>query len=324
MKQGVKMKTLKTLSFCFIVLAISQGSIIKADDLFAGSGNQNVFKNVQQSSPTTQAAGNQISNSDLAQFVNAMGYTVKDLGDNVYAINIKKGKWTFEPVISIRKGGTRIWVQMNLKTYQSKNALTADQYMKLLDANLTYGPVVFNFDMKKYRISVSRSFKNENLMPGNLKNYIIDMCKVAEETESLWYIEKTSTFPSPQQTTPAPRQTKKPNQPYWLKNVSIENNPVEKKQVSQEVGQWKSNENTGQVFELIFRADGTYVLKATKGTEKDRDDGTYTIINNLLILTGNNGDVLKGWMKWNSDGTFNFVTFDAPSNATGIQFSKRI
>ncbi len=323
MKQGVEMKTIKTLSFCFIVLAISQGSIIKADDLFAGSGNQNVYKNVQQSSPITQAAGNQISNSDLALFVKSMGYTVRDLGDNAYGVSIKQGKWTFEPVISISKGGTRIWVQMNLKSYQSKNALTADQYMKLLDANRTYGPVVFNFDMKRYRISVSRSFKNDKLMPGELKNYIIDMCKMAEETGSLWYIEKTSTFPSPQQTTPAPRQTKKPNQPYWLKNVSIDKSLVEKQQSNKAIGKWLSSKIKGQTFELRFNEDGTYMYVLQEGEKQTIVEGTYTI-NNLLTLTSNSGEVLKGWMKWNSDGTVNFVTFDAPSDATGIQFSKRI
>ena len=207
------MKTLKTLSICVALVAITQCSAVKADNLFSSTGNQNVYQNT----PVTQASGNSLTNAELPQFIQAMGYKVRDLGDNFFAISVQEGEWTFEPVISMSKGGTRLWIHTNLKTYPSSNSLSSTQLINLLDANLTYGPVTFNYNKKSNRISVSRSCKNQGLMPSELKAVIVDMCKVAVETESLWNIGSTN---SQTQQTPVPQQTQKPNQPYWLKNVS--------------------------------------------------------------------------------------------------------
>ncbi len=307
------MKTLKNISLCLIALLFFQSSLVNADDLFSNSGNQNVFKNIQKQNSNPQGANNKITSTDLGDFVKAMGYEVKDLGDNFFLIKVSKGEWTFEPVISLSNAGTHLWVSINLKTYKSNADLNAEQYMHLLDANLTYGPVVFNFNKKSHRVSLTRSFLNQGILPNTLKSKIVDMCDVGVKTSKLWNIDVSKN-------TPVPQQVNKPSQPYWFgKNLSSN----KKQQTNNPIGQWMSNKTNDELFGLQFYADGSYLYIYQKGQNQSETKGRYTIDgNNLLTLTSDKGEVLKGSLSWKSNNTFNFITQGADQGATGVQFNR--
>lgn len=302
---------------CFAALtslAITTVQPLSADDFFSSDSLKSVF---QPKAPTTPQQPPQqppqspsvqppaapapkstaIEPAEIPALLTMMGYQPKDLGNNIYNVDIKQGEWTLPFMFLISPDKSQLWISISLNTLKPGVTIPQEKLMGMLKVSHKYGPFHFTYSEKLRRIYLSRAMANRALTIELIKRQITFASEIATETEDLWNDDKWQTTPAaptaPQQTAPAPQ-----------------------------VGTWRSTAADGSKFQLTLNADGTFVLYHTTTTKQDKSVGRYTLVGNELTLMLSETDKLESFITWNADGTFRFDVKNAQPGAQGLLFAR--
>ena len=87
-------------------------------------------------------------------------------------------------------------------------------------------------------------------------------------------------------------------------------------------GQWKATRPDGATIALNLAADSTYSWQFVQNGKPQEFKGTYTVTNNLLILTQNGSAVMVGQVTWQADNRFNFKLPGSSAADPGLTFAR--
>lgn len=88
------------------------------------------------------------------------------------------------------------------------------------------------------------------------------------------------------------------------------------------IGDWKASRSGGAAIALTIRADKTFVWTASRGNSSVRIEGTFYIEKDMLIMEGQGGIPLVGFVVLRDRNAFNFKVVGADDSDLGLDFAK--
>ncbi len=138
------------------------------------------------SQTTSSQAGIVVTNGNLRNFLENMGFEVNDLGNNNFEIFTNLGYKVYMTV-ALSTDESRIW----LTTFFGEKVLsnyTADKLIKMLQSNWNTGVSFFALDGTK--LKMTRPVENRNVTPVLLRKEIENQARNVQNTESMWNDKK--------------------------------------------------------------------------------------------------------------------------------------
>lgn len=136
-------------------------------------------------SPATPAQGSAMTVDQIGDALNSYGKnTTTNNGQTDYSINVKRGKWNINIIISLSPNGSIIWMDNNLTSVPPMDKLDLKAVVNVLKKNAEIGPMFFAIVNGNLRLSYPLA--NANLNPAALRDRIDALVSTVIATESLW------------------------------------------------------------------------------------------------------------------------------------------
>jgi hypothetical protein len=140
---------------------------------------------LQESLPVPTATGQSLSDTQLLQLLEAMGFTPRKLSKG-YLIVIQREGWTYNMQLVLSPDQTKLGINANLATSANPAALPASVWRSLLEDNEDVDPSCFYFDRKLNRLYLHRVLDNHAITPAFLRQQIDNFCQNIKSTEADW------------------------------------------------------------------------------------------------------------------------------------------
>jgi hypothetical protein len=162
-----------------IVAAMMTGAMLMLGGSVAAKANQN---QQHQTAPRNGALTVEQLGDDLEVYGKN---TINNNGNVVYSIDVQKGKWNINLLISLSPNGRVIWITNDMMTLPADpNSVATPALVNLLKKNNDIGPMFFSIAGRKLRLSYPVA--NHDLTPDLLKAYVDAVLTTVVESASLW------------------------------------------------------------------------------------------------------------------------------------------
>jgi hypothetical protein len=165
------------------LLAIAALGLTAMLGLDAAGALRAMSQNSQQRSPFEQ--GGKLTVEQLGDVLTSYGKNTSNVnGDVSYSINMTKGKYTVNVILSISPNGNVIWLMNNMAPMPEPARASAPALINLLKKNLELGPMFF--EISNGRLSLTEPVANHDMTPELVKSYIERFCSTVLDTMPLW------------------------------------------------------------------------------------------------------------------------------------------
>ncbi|MBI1757019.1 MAG: hypothetical protein HY248_03605 [Fimbriimonas ginsengisoli] len=130
-----------------------------------------------------------VTDDSLKATLDGMGYEPKKLSKG-FLISIKRDSWTYYIQLVLSSDSSKLGFNSNLGAVESPEAVTAEQWKKLLVSNEDIDPSFFYFDESHKKLYLHRSLDNRSLSASFLRQQIDNFCANIKSTGDLWKFTK--------------------------------------------------------------------------------------------------------------------------------------
>ena len=241
------------------------------------------------------------------------GLQPKELDTRIISLNVTSGGRSLPVLMTFDDDYEQLRVVMVLSVLEENETISTDKLISLMDANRGNSSVFFAFSKKQRRIELHRIVKNQALTPTRLKEELIDLLRVAQQSRDVWASEQTEQQTPQQQETPAtPAETAPETQPEAKPNPAPTQNAQAQPQPRRNtlelglIGQWTAARSKTEAFALRLDDEGTFALVTVINGKTSQSKGTYRIDSNKLTLKDEKGTQLAGTVTLKSGKEFSF------------------
>ena len=310
-------------SFTIIMLGVAclTASMAQADDLFSNVSIGSPFgsSESQGALPAQPAPQRLAGPASLSDMLAKAGLQPKELDTRIVSVNVSSGGKTLPVLMTFADDNEQLRVVMVLSILQENETPTTDQLIALMDANRENSSVFFAFSKKQRRIELHRIVKNQSLTPNRLKEELIGLLRVAQQSRDVW-----ATMPAEEQTppqegtasTPAESTPESNPAPAPTENASAQPQPRRNTLQLGLIGQWTAARSKTEAFALRLDNEGTFALVTVINGKTSQSKGTYTIDSSKLTLKDEKGTQLTGTVTLKSGKEFSFQPTGASNPLT--------
>lgn len=130
-----------------------------------------------------------LSDTSLVQMLTDLGYEPKKLKQG-YVVAIKDAEWTYNVQLLISANREKIGLNANVGTVDDVNAITAREWLGVLQANTDIAPSFFYFNKSNRVLYMHRVVDNRLVTSALLRRQIEAFTGNIKETADVWKFTK--------------------------------------------------------------------------------------------------------------------------------------
>jgi len=290
---------------------------LAADDLFSRVPIDSVFTPPARQSavpgpggqmPQPEVGKRVLNINQLVDLLRDSGLEPESDGEKTATVKLQHARWTFPVMLGLTEERDQLLFVLLLSGLESKTALSQEQLLALLAANVEHRPAVFSYSEKRKRLELLSSLPNEEITPRVIRDELRRLASAAESTAALWESSggsATGSGPAPAVTAPAappqtaatpPAQATRPAAAAPAKAASVNL-----------IGKWSAARSNKEAFALQLNSDGTFVLVYVKDGKQSRSTGKFALADGQLTLTTSDGSKFSGSLSNASARSFEFI-----------------
>ncbi len=269
----------KSSVYVVLLMKLVATTLVADDGLFSDVSADSVFSSTEEK-PETQISppsGSRLklnTTETLMDTLLSAGFTSKKIDENSVAILLQTEELSKPVLITLLEN--RLGIQMPLRNLKPES-LTASAGIELLKASQKYQPAAFVFNSEKNRIELSLSISDQSPSGSELRTELLKLVKIAEETQTLWTI---GTEP---ETVVEPETSEE--------SVTDSDTPLSTTSLT---GKWIATLTETNAFALQLDENNTFKLVNVNGKTSTKSKGKYTLSDNTLTLTSDDGTTISG------------------------------
>lgn len=286
-----------------LLVTLSSVSFADDEDLFSDFSARSVFSESTDSKSASGVPDRATSGEDLRELLKAAGFEAKAAGSRVATTQKKLEPWTFPILAVLSEDESTVSIVLGLATVKDVGKeLTAEKLLKMMETSQNNAPTMFVYNSSRQRVEVSKTMQNLNLTGQLLRDTINQMAILAKSNSAMWANAEQKPVATP--------NTKLTTTPTAPTSVSVAATTLE--------GKWTAARSDKEAFGIEFKSDRTFSLVYINDGQQSKSAGQFTITNDTLSLTGNDGLKLAGKISMVSATEFKFE----PANMAALSFTK--
>lgn len=255
------------------------GQFAHADDLFSDVLIDSVYESNEAGTTTSPTTQTQIARriddvNGLAGLLTDIGMASDILSENQVKTLIKRDEWSIPCLLML--DGEKLTIVMKLTNTSETTEITDKQLLAMMQASLNSGSGMLVVNQSVQQIQLRSNVRVSELNSSVLKSKLSEMTALAMATTSLWDIgEKTSDASSQSTSTPSTKIL---------------------------TGTWIATPADDEAFALSLTDAGTFRLIFIQGKKNLKSSGKFTLTDDQLNLTGDDGTTISGTVVTEKDG----------------------
>lgn len=137
-----------------------------------------------QKAPTAQEPVYKVKKETLKKTLETLGYVPKDLGNNVFQVEVERNDDTVLVAVSLSSSLSKIWLTCNLGNLTEDEKGDNKFLLALLEKNGEIQPT--HFYVRKSRLNLGLPLDNRVSTQSNLQKEIVNFADVVIKTKDLW------------------------------------------------------------------------------------------------------------------------------------------
>lgn len=134
---------------------------------------------------TAAPAGSALTIEQIGDALDKYGKnTITQNGHTDYSLNVQRGKWNMNVIVSVSPNGRVIWMTNSLVGAPDAGAASPAALLNLLKKNYEIGPMFFSIAHGSVRIS--NPVPNHDLTPDGVREQVDALVATVVDTEPLW------------------------------------------------------------------------------------------------------------------------------------------
>jgi hypothetical protein len=198
--------TFTTGGSSFAFTAQSQGTALTLST--GGKTYQLTNAQAAAAAPAAAAAngGTQMTVDQIGQALDKYGKnSATDNGSTTFSLNVKRGKWDINVIVSLSPNGRMIWMTNHLSSVPDPGKVSSDALAKLLEKNTEIGPMFFSMVGPRHSLMLSNPVPNYDLTAESLQARVEALVATVIDTESLWNNDALAPQTAPEPANPLSR-----------------------------------------------------------------------------------------------------------------------